>query len=143
MNALPLCTMKRMTSISARSATAFTLAVLLLAPSLRAQTVTQEINVVTGWNAVWLEVEPTYKAGDLAGGVALAAGDSRIGTAKNAGDVFPAEVVTVLSPKPLAGTAEFFAADPADVTTFNQDSWDVWRRVNPVNDNTLGMITRN
>ncbi|MBB08140.1 MAG: hypothetical protein CMN03_07730 [Roseibacillus sp.] len=85
-----------------------------LAP-LPAQTVDQTITLQEGWNAVWLEVSPVSAAG----------------LPKTAEEVFgPEETITnVLSPKPLYGTAEVFAASPeATDALFNQAEWEQWSK---------------
>ena len=67
------------------------LGIALAASPLHAQKTTQAIALGAGWNAVWLEVEPTYEIGDTAAsGVSpIPAGDSRIGRTKAPEDVFP------------------------------------------------------
>ena len=83
-----------------------------LAP-LPAQTVDQTITLQEGWNAVWLEVSPVTDEG----------------LPKTAEDVFGGEetITNVLSPKPLYGTAEVFAASPeATDALFNQAEWEQW-----------------
>ena len=89
-----------------------------LAP-LPAQTVDQTITLQEGWNAVWLEVSPVTDEG----------------LPKTAEDVFvfeseetdPETITNVLSPKPLYGTAEVFAASPeATDALFNQAEWEQW-----------------
>jgi len=113
----------------------------LLPQSIFAQSATQNITLVTGWNAIWLEVSPVYTAGD------------KEGLPKSPGDIFGEDVKikTVLSPKPLAGTAEFFAKTPSDVmTSFNKPEWEQWS--NPAQalavddedlDDNLSIITGN
>ncbi len=93
-----------------------------------AQTGSQDITLAAGWNAVWLEVEPTYPAGDPSAG-----------QPRQPGDVFPDGVVTVVSPKPLAGLAEFFAADPTNVGTFNQAGWEQWNAPAGIDDNLVAV----
>jgi hypothetical protein len=96
------------------------------------QTTTQQVSLVPGWNAIWLEVSP-------------------VDTDKRPlppADVFPATVSKVLSPKPLAGLAEFFAASPADQgpedsPVYNQDGWEQWRQVDLSGSNNLAFITGN
>jgi len=70
----------------------------ILTAQAQAQTATQSVTLSAGWNAVWLEVEPVNASGPYAG------------QPKAPQDVFnnPA-VLIVATPKPLAGTAEFFA----------------------------------
>lgn len=96
-----------------------------------AQTATQEINLVSGWNAIWLEVEPRYEEGHV-----------REGQAQDPSDVFPAGVVAVASPRPLTGVADFFADDPASVTPFNQAEWVQWNQPRAIGDD-LAAVTGN
>ena len=86
----------------------------LLPQSIFAQSATQSITLVPGWNAVWLEVPPTVASGN------------NEGLPQSPEEVFRDHpIIKVLSPKPLAGTAEFFADGPSDVTTFfNQPEWE-------------------
>jgi hypothetical protein len=104
------------------------MASLLLASSSRAQTTTQTVSLTTGWNAVWLEVEPRDATGDL----------------KPPQDVFndPA-ITTIATPKPLAGLAEFFGSDPGTISTFNQDQWLQWLKTDPSGSNNLPFIFGN
>lgn len=115
----------------ARLAVLSIVAMALLAVRLHAQSAEQTISLVNGWNAVWLEVEPTYPDGH-----------PKAGQPKSPADVFPAEVLTVISPKLLAGTAEFFAQDPTTAGTFNQAGWEQWHNPAGVDDN-LALITGN
>lgn len=108
-----------------------TLAMVLLSPAARAQIAGQDIALAPGWNAVWLEVEPVYPAGH-----------DKAGQPRAPGDVFPAGVQTVITPKPLAGTAEFFAEDPTNVGTFNQEGWEQWNSPSAPGDN-LAIVTGN
>ena len=106
---------------------------LLLPQYLSAQSVTQNITLVPGWNSIWLEVSPVHTAGN------------NEGYPKSPADIFgsDARVKTVLSPKPLAGTAEFFAENPDNVTTsFNRDEWEQWSNPTQPGDN-LTIITGN
>lgn len=97
----------------------------------RAQTDTQNITLVPGWNSIWLEVEP------------LDAG----GQSKPPEDVFTnGSIEIVATPRPLAGSAEFFAGDPAalgSTPTFNQDIWQQWKRNAAVDTNNLARIVGN
>ncbi len=104
----------------------------LTTPSLRAQDATQDLTLVTGWNSVWLEVEPVYDTGTNAG------------LPKSPEDVFtnPA-ILTIVSPQPLAGLAEFFGSDPGTITTFNQAEWQQWKRSDPPGSNNLPAVTGN
>ncbi len=123
-----------------------------ITPSLRAQIATQKISLSEKWNAVWLEVEPVYVVGDTVhndpadegDNEILASDDLRVGQPKAPQDVFsnPA-IVTIASPKPLAGLAEFFAKAPGSVGTFNQDEWQQWLRTDPVGTNNLPKIYGN
>ncbi len=85
---------------------------LLDLPALKAQTADQSITLSIGWNAVWLEVEPVQANG----------------LPESPDNVFPAQVSTVVTPKPLAGFAEVFAEDPGNAGTFNQDDWEHWNQ---------------
>jgi hypothetical protein len=101
----------------------------LLPQPLLAQSATQNITLVPGWNAIWLEVAPV---------------DSE-GLPQSPDDIFGADasIIRVLSPKLLAGTAEFFAENPSDVTTtFNQPEWEQWNRSEQLEAN-LAIITGN
>ena len=101
----------------------------LLPEHLSAQTVSQDLTLLPGWNAVWLEVAPV---------------DSD-GLPQSPEDIFGAHqnITIVLSPKLLAGTAEFFADDPSEVTTvFNQPEWEQWTQPAQAADN-LTQITGN
>jgi hypothetical protein len=107
-------------------------ALAMLVPSLHAQTATQEVSLVTGWNAVWLEVEPQDAAG-----IALPP-TTVFDTATNTA------ITVIASPKPLTGLAEFFGDDPGTESgTFNQDGWEQWLKVDPAGDSDLMMITGN
>ena len=99
-----------------------------LTSSVRAQSATQTITLTAGWNAVWLEVEPVDGAGQ-----------------RQAPDVVFSDpsILTIASPKPLAGLSEFFAGDPGTITTFNQDEWQQWKQDDPTGDNNLSLIDGN
>jgi hypothetical protein len=108
------------------------LAILFSLPVAHSQTASQTITLIPGWNAIWVEVGSVYPAGHPKEGQAKAPseffGDS----------LSPAEaekILIVTSPKPLAGTAEFFAEDPASVSTFNQDEWEQWHNPQLPGDN--------
>lgn len=117
-------------------------AVLLAAGAVRpaaAQTTSQAVALVAGWNSVWLEVEPVYPAGD-----------PKAGQAKAPADVFTnAAIDIVATPKPLAGSAEFFGTDPGSIpteggiTTFNKADWQQWKRTDPVSANNLSSVFGN
>ena len=99
-----------------------------------AQSANQQVALQAGWNAVWLEVEPTYPDGHLRAGQAMAPED-----------VFAAhpQVITVASPKPRAGISELFGDAPGSETgTFNQDGWEQWHRGGGIGDD-LVMMTGN
>ena len=101
---------------------------------VHAQVAKQTIPLGDGWNAVWLEVEPTYPTGHVRAGQAMAPED-----------VFTdPKIDIVASPKPLAGLSElYFANDPTSESgTFNQDGWEQWHRGAPVG-NDLVMMTGN
>lgn len=106
------------------------------AASALAQTAPQTITLAPGWNAVWLEVEPVYPAGD-----------SKAGQAKAPADVFTNQAIDIVAtPKPLAGSAEFFGSEPGSVsgvTTFNKEDWQQWKRTDPVSANNLSMVFGN
>ncbi|MCP5533967.1 MAG: hypothetical protein H7A49_11825 [Akkermansiaceae bacterium] len=92
------------------------------------QSATQSVTLSAGWNSVWLEVEPVD-----GGGNPLAPGA-----------VFTNPAIQMAaSPKPLAGLAEFFSEDPGSISTFNQDEWQQWKRVDPSGGNDLPVIEGN
>lgn len=97
-------------------------------PAVKAQTVEQVVPLVAGWNAVWLEVEPVDSEGQPL------APDQVFNN--------PA-VQAVATPKPLAGLSEFFAGDPGEIMTFNQNEWEQWKRADPVGANNLPLIFGN
>jgi hypothetical protein len=104
-----------------------------LASLARAQTAGQTVTLAAGWNAVWLEVEPVYPPGD-----------PKAGQPKAPADVFTnAEIDIVATPKPLAGSAEFFASEPGSITTFNKDDWQQWKRTDLTGANNLSTIFGN
>lgn len=117
-------------------------ALLFLLPSyLPAQvTTTTTITLVPGWNAVWLDIDPLFTP---AGQEARPASPD---------DIFSShlEVITILSPQPLATTAEFFARSPSTLglasndglTSFTQREWQQWNRT-PQADDNLAIITGN
>ena len=111
------------------------LAFLTCAPTLSAQTATQNIPLNAGWNSVWLEVEPVYPDDHA----------NTPGQTRTPAEVFTSPKVTrVITPNPSATTAEFFAENPANLpTTINQDLWQQWSRSNPAGNNNLRMITGN
>ncbi len=110
--------------------------VTVVAPAF-AQTASQTVTLVAGWNSVWLEVEPVYPAGD-----------PKAGQPKSPLDVFgpTAAIDIVATPKPLAGSAEFFASEPGSltgITTFNKDDWQQWKRTDVASANNLSSIFGN
>lgn len=127
---------KRSSWSLASFATVVVAGLIAVSASCRAQTAPQTVTLVSGWNAIWLEVEPVYPAGD-----------PRAGQVRAPADVFTnAAIDIVATPKPLAGSAEFFASDPGSlngVTTFNRDEWQQWKRVDITGENNLGSIFGN
>ena len=127
----------------------------VLATPLHAQDVTQNVTLVNGWNSVWLEVEPRYAVGDtvlndpaLPGDdETLAAGDARLAQRKAPQDVFTDTKITVaVTPKPLLGGVELFAANPdagGTIGVFNQAEWQQWKRSDPPGSNNLPSIGGN
>ena len=104
-----------------------------LAVSARAQTAGQTVALAAGWNAVWLEVEPVYPVGD-----------PKAGQPKAPADVFTNPVIDIVAtPKPLAGSAEFFASEPGTITTFNKDDWQQWKRTDLTGINNLAAVFGN
>jgi hypothetical protein len=104
--------------------------------------VTQELTLEAGWNAVWLEVEPVYPEGHANAGQTMAAEDLFTNPT----------VLSVATPKPLAGTSEFFASDADNTTstnlggaigTFNQNEWQQWKRSNPATADSISAIRGN
>lgn len=100
------------------------------------QTAPQSVGISPGWNAIWLEVQPTYGTGHPKAGMAMAPED-----------VFTNPAITIVaSPKELAGTAEFFGNTPEDVdaaNNFNQDEWLQWKRSDPADISNLTMMFGN
>ena len=147
----PLCEPKNRTR-AYRSFALYILHFAFCTSFLHAQTATQTINFASGWNSVWLEVEPVYEEGDTvlndindgSDDETLAAGDSRIGLPKAPEDVFTnTDILVVASPKPLSTVSELFAEDPGVIGTFNQDGWEVWDRNDVTDSNNLSLITGN
>ena len=107
-----------------------------LSAPVRAQSAPQSVSLVAGWNSVWLEVEPVYPVGH-----------PKAGQPQAPADVFTNPAIDIVAtPKPLAGSAEFFAADPgplSGVTTFNKDEWQQWKRVDVAGTNNLSSIFGN
>lgn len=127
----PPRSMKRSHLTLPRLLVGLALSVILLGPALRAQTATQNVTLSNGWNAVWLEVEPRDGNGDL----------------RPPEDVFTnTDIKIVVTPKPLVGLNEFFAANPdagGTISTFNQSDWEQWRRIDPPASNSLSLIFGN
>lgn len=110
--------------------------VVTLCSTLSAQTAPQAISLSPGWNAIWLEVQPTYPTGHAKEGLAMAPEDVFTNPA----------VAIVASPKALASTAEFFGREPGDLdpaNNFNQDEWLQWKRADPADTNNLTMMFGN
>lgn len=102
--------------------------IIALVSPLQAQTSTQTVTLTPGWNAVWLEVAPVDNDGLPQTPAAVFNNPS---------------ILTVVTPKPLAGLSEFFASDPGAITTFNQEEWLQWKRVDPSGQNNLAAISGN
>ncbi|NQU39642.1 MAG: hypothetical protein HQ523_06795 [Lentisphaerae bacterium] len=114
----------------------FTLALALAAVVVdvaSAQIGEQEISLVSGWNSVWLEVQPTYTNGH-----------PQAGSPMTPDDVFGAypAVVTVASPKLLSGLGEFFGDAPTNgaYTSFNQEGWAQWHSPTGLVDELVAML---
>lgn len=90
--------------------------------------VTQTVPLVAGWNAIWLEVEPT-DAGGLQLGPDVVFSDPAI--------------ESIASPRPLSGTAEYFADAPGSTENFNDDGWEFWNRTDSPDANNLTLIFGN
>lgn len=104
------------------------LGVLLLTNPLSAQQVDQTVALSPGWNSVWLEVEPVNNAGQQMAPE----------------DVFTnPSILAVATPKPLSGLSEFFASEPGEISTFNQDEWQQWKRTDPAGVNNLPLVSGN
>ncbi|MEI7908976.1 MAG: hypothetical protein WCK77_05010 [Verrucomicrobiota bacterium] len=102
--------------------------IVLLAGSARAQTAPQSVTLNAGWNAVWLEVEPTDANGNRLAPQAVFNNPS---------------IQVIATPQPLAGTAEYFGSDPTQAGTFNQDGWQQWKSSDPAGTNNLPLIFGN
>lgn len=96
--------------------------------SVQAQSATQTITLTAGWNAVWLEVEPVDANGQRKAPELVFADPS---------------ILTIATPKPLAGLSEFFAGAPGVITTFNQEEWHQWKQIDPAGSNNLSLIDGN
>lgn len=98
------------------------------ASSALAQTATQTVTFSSGWNSVWLEVEPVDANGNR----------------KAPEDVFNnAGVQVIATPKPLAGSADFFGSAPGTIGAFNKDEWLQWKRTDPAGSNNLTLVSGN
>jgi hypothetical protein len=107
-------------------------ALALVVPLLHAQETTQQISLVAGWNAVWLEVEPQDASGQPLPPTSVF--NTSVNTA----------ITVIASPKPLTGLAEFFGDAPASESgTFNSDGWEQWLKVDPAGASDLVMTTGN
>lgn len=132
-----------------RRAARSVMAAVLSGPFLMAQEAPQTIDLEKGWNAVWLEVEPRYVAGETiqgkTGPEVLTANDQRVGRAKGPQDVFPnTKVLEIATPRPLSGTAETFSGKPGEVDIFNQaDQWLQWKRSDTAGQNDLLTVIGN
>jgi len=95
--------------------------------SAHAQVGQQYLNLVSGWNAVWLEVQPAYTNGQP----------------MSPQDLFAAysAVKVVATPKELAGLGEFFGDAPTNgaYTSFNQEGWSQWHRTGGLLDDLASM----
>lgn len=105
----------------------FTILLIALAPlTLRAQEATQTINLVNGWNAMWLEVEPQDASGQPLQPTVV------FNTAVNTA------ITVIASPKPQAGLAEIFGdTTSASSGVFNQDGWERWQTPGIGNNNLV------
>jgi hypothetical protein len=112
----------------------FFLALAVSASSLHAQTATQTINLVNGWNAIWLEVEPQDANGQALSPTHASVFNTAVNTA----------ITVIASPKPQSGLAEIFGDTPPGSApgTFNQDGWERWQTPD-IGNNNLVATTRN
>lgn len=128
--------------------------VLFIPNHLNAQSVNQSLDLSTGWNSVWLEVEPIYAAGDTVRGNPLASpneedrvlqeGDPLIGRQKAPRDVFnDSAVAEVASPKDTSALADFFGNEPDRIQNFNQQEWKQWKRDDPAGISDLTLVFGN
>lgn len=99
-----------------------------LAATAQAQQVTQSVTLNAGWNSVWLEVEPVDADGNQ----------------KAPEVVFDNPAIeSIATPKPLAGTAEFFGDAPGSIGTFNEEGWQQWNRTDAPGSSNLSLIFGN
>ncbi|MFT6179563.1 MAG: hypothetical protein ACJAQT_004129 [Akkermansiaceae bacterium] len=134
--------MNLLNTTSMRRVALSVMAAVLSGPSLMAQEAPQTIVLEKGWNAVWLEVEPRYAAGETieseTGPVPLAAEDPLVGRAKAPQDIFTnLAVLEIATPRGLTGTAETFSGEPGQIGNFNQAEWLQWKRVDVAGQNNL------
>lgn len=88
---------------------------------------TQRLTLDSGWNAIWLEVEPRYSSG------------TNINSAMSVEDVFSDPAIAIVAtPQNAAGTAEFIT--DAETTRFNQAGWRVWRRDSELRVDSLAVV---
>lgn len=102
------------------------------------QSTDQVLSLDKGWNAVWLEIEPTYPDGHARAGMPMAAEDA-FNTATNS------EFEIIASPKLSAGLAPAFGNAEAKLSKdgdFSASEWEVWRKSSSI-PNSLDMITGN
>lgn len=139
--------MKHASSFSFFIGRFFVAAFLVLSFQVSAQTASQQINLLQGWNSIWLEVEPTYASGPKAG-AAMHPNDlfqSPVGNTVTPTSAVAA-VTIVASPKAIASTAEFFGSAPSDLSEpnfFNQDEWLQWKKTDTADTNNLSMTFGN
>ncbi len=88
---------------------------------------TQTLNLASGWNAVWLEVDPIHLTGD------------RAGTGRAVGSVFTNPAIEVVAaPRNPHGGAEFVTDSGTDF--FNHSKWEVWYRTSELGSSSLGVV---
>ncbi len=101
-----------------------TLWTVLLAPSLHAVEHTQTLNLASGWNSVWLEVDPVNESGEP----------------KSVEEVFADPAISyVATPRLPVGTAEFITESAGGV--FNQAAWRTWHRSSELGEISLASIS--
>lgn len=88
---------------------------------------TQQVPLSTGWNAVWLNVDPVYTTG------------AQAGQAIDVADLFTDPSITIVAtPTKPFGSVEFIT-DPAS-GFFNRSGWEVWQRTTELGSNTLSRL---
>lgn len=92
-----------------------------------AATHTQTIDLQSGWNAVWLEVDPVYTIGDNAG------------LNKTVEEVFTDTAVEVVA-MPLQSVSSVEFVGSISEGSFDETSWQVWRRTSELSANSLGVV---